>query len=197
MKSYPDSIKHLIEEFSRFPGIGKKTAQRLVFHILKAPDEYAVHFSEALMDMKMKIINCSLCGGITEQDPCNICSDIKRDETLICVVEDSSNVFALEKTNSFRGLYHVLGGILSPLEGVGPQDLNLNSLLDRVKPQGEVVIATNPSIEGDATALYILKILKDKNIKITRLARGLPVGGALEFTDEATLLQALEGRTAL
>lgn len=197
MKSYPDSIRHLIEEFSRFPGIGKKTAQRLVFHILKAPDEYAVHFSEALMDMKMKIINCSLCGGITEQDPCNICSDNKRDETLICVVEDSSDVFTIEKTNSFRGLYHVLGGLLSPLEGVGPQDLNLNSLLDRVKPQGEVVIATNPSIEGDATALYILKILKDKNIKITRLARGLPVGGALEFTDEATLLQAMEGRTAL
>lgn len=197
MKSYPDSIRHLIEEFSRFPGIGKKTAQRLVFHILKAPDEYAVHFSEALMDMKMKIINCSLCCGITEQDPCNICSDNKRDETLICVVEDSSDVFTIEKTNSFRGLYHVLGGLLSPLEGVGPQDLNLNSLLDRVKPQGEVVIATNPSIEGDATALYILKILKDKNIKITRLARGLPVGGALEFTDEATLLQAMEGRTAL
>jgi len=197
MKSFPDSINHLIEEFTRFPGIGRKTAQRLVFHILKAPDEYAVHFSEALMDMKMKIINCSQCGSITEEDPCLICSDNTRNQNIICVVEDSTNVFAFEKTNSYRGLYHVLGGLLSPLDGVGPNELNINSLIDRIKPEGELVIATNPSIEGDATALYISKILKDKNYKITRLARGIPVGGALEYTDEATLLQALEGRIAL
>lgn len=195
MGSIPESINCLIDEFSRFPGIGRKTAQRMAFHVLKSPNEQAVHLAEAVMDMKTKIFFCSLCGGITEQDPCFICSDSKRDSSIFCVVEEAADIYAFEKTNSFRGLYHVLGGVLSPLDGIGPDDLNLNSLLDRINPGNEVIIATNPSIEGDATALFIAKLLKDKDIMVTRLARGIPVGGDLEYTDDATLMQAMEGRT--
>lgn len=195
MSSIPESINRLIDEFTKFPGIGRKTAQRMAFYVLKSPNEQAVLLAEAIMDMKTKILFCSICGGITEKDPCYICTDTKRDASIFCVVEEGADIYAFEKTNSFRGLYHVLGGVLSPLDGIGPDDLNLNSLFNRVKPGNEVIIATNPSIEGDATALFIAKLFSDKNITVTRLARGLPVGSDLEYTDDATLMQAMEGRT--
>ncbi|MBC8346692.1 MAG: recombination protein RecR [Candidatus Marinimicrobia bacterium] len=193
----PDSINRLIEEFSRFPGIGRKTAQRMVFHVLKSPNDHAVELAEAVMDMKTKIRFCAICNGITEEDPCRICTNPKRDQSSICIVEDAADIYTFEKTNAFQGVYHVLGGILSPLDGIGPEDLNLNSLIDRVKPGNEVIIATNPTIEGEATSLYIAKLLKDKQVKVTRLARGLPMGGDLEYIDDATIFRAIEGRTVL
>ncbi len=197
MGAVPQSINRLIEEFSRFPGIGRKTAQRMAFHVLKSTHQDSAHLAEAVMDVKTKILFCSHCGGITEEDPCSICSDGKRDPQLLCIVEEAADIYAFEKTNSFRGIYHVLGGVLSPLDGIGPDDLNIDKLLQRVRPQQEVIIATNPSIEGDATALYLAKLLKDKSVKVTRLARGIPVGGDLEYTDDATLIRAMEGRTSL
>lgn len=197
MGSIPDSLYRLIDEFSRFPGIGKKTAQRMAYQVLKYSNAEAVSLAQAVMDLKTKILTCSLCGGITEQDPCYICSDAKRDRSIICIVEESDDIYAFEKTNTYRGLYHVLGGVLSPLDGVGPDELNLDTLLKRLEGITEVVLAVNPSIEGEATALYIGKLLTGKGIKVTRLARGLPVGGDLEFTDDATLIWALEGRTLL
>ena len=147
--------------------------------------------------MKQKIRFCSICNGITENDPCNICSNVKRDQSSICIVEQASDVYTFEKTNSYHGVYHVLGGVLSPLDGVGPDDLSIKSLIGRVKPDYEVVIATNPSIEGEATSLYIARVLKEKSVKVTRLARGLPMGGDLEYLDEATLMRAMEGRTII
>lgn len=197
MGSIPDSLYRLIDEFSRFPGIGKKTAQRMAYQVLKYSNAEAVSLAQAVMDLKTKILTCSLCGGITEQDPCHTCSDTKRDRSIICIVEESDDIYVFEKTNTYRGLYHVLGGVLSPLDGVGPDELNLDTLLKRLEGVIEVVLAVNPSIEGEATALYIGKLLTGKGIKVTRLARGLPVGGDLEFIDDATLVQALEGRTLL
>ena len=197
MSTIPDSIPRLIEEFSRFPGIGKKTAQRMVFHVLKAPNDHAVELAQAVMDMKTKIRFCSICNGITEEDPCRICTNPKRDQSSICIVEDAADIYTFEKTNAFQGVYHVLGGVLSPLDGIGPEDLNLDSLLDRTQSGYEVIIATNPTIEGEATSLYIAKLLKGKEVKVTRLARGLPMGGDLEYIDDATILRAMEGRTAL
>lgn len=197
MGSIPESINKLIEAFTRFPGVGRKTAQRMAFHLLNSSNEQAIDLAQAIMDMKTKIQFCSLCGGITEEDPCFICSDVKRDDSIICIVEDAADIYVFEKANIFRGLYHVLGGVLSPLDGVGPDDLNINSLLKRIKKGSEVVIATNPSIEGETTALYIAKLLKDKDVKVTRLARGIPVGGELEYIDDATIHRAMEGRTEL
>ncbi|MDP6340015.1 MAG: recombination mediator RecR [Candidatus Marinimicrobia bacterium] len=197
MGSIPDSINRLIEEFSRFPGIGRKTAQRMAFYVLKSPNDQAVHLAEAVMDMKTKIKVCSICSGITEDDPCRICSDPKRDRTSICIVEDSADIYHFEKSNAFQGVYHVLGGVLSPLDGIGPDDLNFTELLDRIQPGYEAIIATNPSIEGEATSLYIAKVLNGKDVKVTRLARGLPMGSDLEYTDDATLMRAMEGRTDL
>ena len=193
----PTSVEKLINAFSRFPGIGKKTAQRMAFHILKSNNEEAVQLAQAVMDVKTNILSCSICGGITEDDPCSICSDSKRRDDLLCIIEEASDIYAFEKTNSFRGKYHVLGGVLSPLDGIGPDDLNINRLMDRANEDMEVILATNASVEGEATALYIGKLLKEKGIKSTRLARGLPVGGALEYIDEATLIRAIEGRVAL
>ncbi len=197
MRSIPDSINRLIEEFSRFPGIGRKTAQRMAFHVLKSPNDQAVHLAEAVMDMKTKIKSCAVCNGITEDDPCRICSDPKRDQSSICIVEDAGDIYTFEKSNSFQGLYHVLGGVLSPLDGIGPDDLNITELLERTQPGYELIIATNPSIEGEATSLYIAKLFNGKDVKVTRLARGLPMGGDLEYVDDATLIRAMEGRTAL
>ncbi len=197
MTLIPDSVEKLIEEFSKFPGIGKKTAQRMSFYVLKSQNEQIAQMAEALLNVKTKIIFCSICGGITEQDPCRICSDTKRHKDLICVVEDASDIFAFERTNRFNGVYHVLGGVLSPLDGIGPDDLNIDGLIQRVQDGMEIVIATNPSIEGDTTALYLGKVLQDKDIRVTRLARGLPVGSDLEYTDDATLIRAMEGRTSL
>ena len=197
MRSIPDSIVRLIEEFSRFPGIGRKTAQRMAFHVLKSPNDQAVQLAQSVMDMKTKIQFCSVCHGITEEDPCGICTDPKRDQSSICIVEDAADVYTFEKSNAFQGVYHVLGGVLSPLDGIGPDDLHINGLIDRAKPGTEVVIATNPSIEGEATSLYIAKLLKGKSVKVTRLARGLPMGGDLEYIDDATIIRAMEGRTAI
>ncbi|HBN46045.1 MAG TPA: recombination mediator RecR [Candidatus Marinimicrobia bacterium] len=193
----PPPVEKLIDAFAKFPGIGKKTAQRMAFHVLKSNNEQAVHLAEAVMDVKSKILMCSMCGGITVDDPCAICLDSKRREDLLCIVEEPSDIYAFEKTNSYRGKYHVLGGVLSPLDGIGPDDLTIDQLMSRVNSDMEVILATNPSVEGEATALYIGKLLKEKGIKSSRLARGLPVGGDLEYIDEATLIRAIEGRVAL
>ena len=197
MRSLPDTANRLIDEFSRLPGIGKKTAQRLAFHIMKSKEDSANRLSEALIDVKTKVRRCSVCAGITEDDPCSICTDPKRDENMLCVVEEAPDIYAFERTNSFNGKYHVLGGVLSPLDGIGPDDLNFKSLMKRLQEGMEIVIATNPSVEGETTSLYLAKILSDLNVKVTRLARGLPVGGNLEYTDEATLIRAMEGRTLI
>lgn len=197
MNTIPKSIVRLIEEFSRFPGIGRKTAQRMAFHVLNASNDQAVQLSQSVMDMKTKIKFCSVCNGITEEYSCTICLDPKRDQKSICIVEDSADIYTFEKTNAFQGVYHVLGGVLSPLDGIGPEDLNIKSLLSRIEPGCEVVLATNPSIEGEATSLYIAKLLKKDSIKVTRLARGLPMGGDLEYIDEATIMRAIEGRTSI
>ncbi len=197
MQAFPDSANRLIEEFSQLPGIGKKTAQRLAFHLLKSESKKAYRLADALKEIKIKVRSCTICDGITEENPCKICSDIRRDNSILCIVEDAPDIYAFEKTNSFRGKYHVLGGALSPLDGIGPDELNINKLLERIEPGMEIVIATNPSVEGETTALYLAKILSDENVKVTRLARGIPVGGDLEYTDEATLIRAMEGRTLI
>ena len=159
MESTPESINRLIEEFSRFPGIGRKTAQRMTFHLLNAQSNQALQLAEAVMNMKTKVQLCSECSGITEKDPCWICANPKRDHASICIVENAADIYSIEKTNAFHGVYHVLGGVLSPLDGIGPDDLNIKSLVERAKQGYEVIIATNPSIEGEATSLYIAKLL--------------------------------------
>ena len=197
MESYPQSVERLISEFAKFPGIGKKTAQRIAFHILMSNNEHSAHLAQAVMDVKTKILLCSACGGITEDDPCHICSDPKRDKNLICIVEDPADIYAFERMGIFRGLYHVLGGVISPLDGIGPDSLTIDRLLTRIQEGMEIILATNASIEGDTTALYLGKILNGKGVEVTRLARGIPVGGELEYIDEATLQRAIEGRTQL
>jgi recombination protein RecR len=197
MGSFPDSVQHLIDRFARFPGIGKKTAQRMAFNVMKYNKVEAAELAESIMNVKTKIHYCTICGGITEDDPCNICTDPKRNQDMICVVENPQDIFIFESSSSYKGVYHVLGGVISPLDGIGPDDLNLNKLIDRVNDDSEIILATNPSVEGDTTALYIHKVFSGKNVQITRLARGIPVGSAIEYTDEATLIRALEGRTSL
>lgn len=197
MESYPQSVERLISEFAKFPGIGKKTAQRMAFHILMSNNEHSAHLAQAVMDVKTKILLCSACGGITEEDPCHICSDPRRDKNLICIVEDPADIYAFERMGIFRGLYHVLGGVISPLDGIGPDSLTIDRLLTRIQEGMEIILATNASIEGDTTALYLGKILNKKGVEVTRLARGIPVGGELEYIDEATLQKAIEGRTQL
>ena len=197
MESYPQSVERLISEFAKFPGIGKKTAQRMAFHVLMSNNEHSAHLAQAVMDVKTKILLCSSCGGITEDDPCHICSDPKRDKNLICVVEDPADIYAFERMGIFRGLYHVLGGVISPLDGIGPDSLTIDRLLTRIQEGMEIILATNASIEGDTTALYLGKLLNGKGVEVTRLARGIPVGGELEYIDEATLQRAIEGRTQL
>lgn len=197
MNSFPESINDLIEEFSRLPGIGRKTAQRLTFYILKQNTDKVNLLSNALSSVKLRIKDCSICHGISEKDYCSICLDSRRDKNVLCIVENPQDVFVFEKTNSFKGMYHVLGGVLSPLDGIGPEDLNISSLLLRIQSGMEVVLATNSSVEGDTTSLYLTKILEEKDVKVTRLARGLPVGGDLDYIDEATLIRAMEGRTSV
>ena len=197
MESYPQSVERLISEFAKFPGIGKKTAQRMAFHILMSNNEHSAHLAQAVMDVKTKILLCSACGGITEDDPCHICSDPRRDKNVICIVEDPADIYAFERMGIFRGLYHVLGGVISPLDGIGPDSLTIDRLLTRIQEGMEIILATNASIEGDTTALYLGKILNEKGVEVTRLARGIPVGGELEYVDEATLQRAMEGRTQL
>jgi recombination protein RecR len=199
-----DSLERLVEEFSKLPGIGKKTAQRMAFYILKNKKEAAEALAQALLDVKEKVHYCSICFNITEEDPCSICKDEKRERSIICVVEEANDVVALEKTNQYKGLFHVLGGVLSPLDGIGPDDLKIKELLLRLKgPKDsasrekqvkEVILATNPNTEGEATAIYLSKLIKPLGVKVTRIARGLPAGGDLEYADQVTLANAIEGR---
>tara|TARA_S200000501_G_C20791108_1_gene729565 strand:- start:521 stop:1114 length:594 start_codon:yes stop_codon:yes gene_type:complete len=197
MHSLPDSAIRLIDEFAKLPGIGRKTAQRLAFHLLSSNSSDVYKLSESLKEIKVKIKTCSICHGITENDPCKICKDSKREDNLLCVVESPYDVFVFEKINAFKGKYHVLGGALSPLDGVGPDDLNIGTLINRLTEVTEILIATNPSVEGETTALYISKILNKKKISVTKLARGVPVGSDLEYVDEATLIRAIEGRISV
>jgi recombination protein RecR len=193
-----EALQQLIEEFARLPGIGRKTAQRLALYILKQPREEVVKMAKALVNVKDRIRYCSTCWNITEVDPCPICASPKRDRSVLCVVEEPNDVIAIEKTNEFKGLYHVLGGSLSPLDGIGPDDLKIRELLQRIGGEvQEVILALNPNVEGEATTLYLTKLLKPLGVMVTRIARGIPVGGDLEFADEATLTRALEGRIAL
>ena len=194
MTFIPPSLEKVIEEFSRFPGVGKKTAQRLGLHVLKSSRENMMSLAQALIDVKEKIKTCELCHNISETTPCPLCLDSKRDKTVLCVVEDSSDIMLIEKTG-YNGLYHVLGGTISPLEGIGPEHIFIDDLLNKSDKFKEIIISTNAGIDGDTTALYIQKLLSDKDIQITRLARGLPVGGQLEYVDEATLAKAIENRT--
>ena len=197
MKSLPKSANRLIQEFSNLPGIGRKTAQRLTFHILKSDVESVTELSRALIHVKERVHNCTICNGITEQSICSICEDTDRDENIICVVENSYDIIVFEKTNGFRGKYHVLGGTLSPLDGIGPEELSIDSLLKRVHDGMEVVLATNSNVEGETTALYLTKILSKKQIVLSRLARGIPIGSDLGYMDSATLVRAMEGRTSV
>jgi recombination protein RecR len=200
MQLLVEPVARLIEEFSRLPGIGPKTAARLVFYLLRAPEEQAQALSDALRDLRERIRFCSICYNITDADPCAICSDEGRDRTTICVVEEPLDVVAIERTREYRGLYHVLHGTLSPVEGIGPDDLHIADLLPRLKttpPVREVIVATNPNMEGESTAMYIARQLSGTSIRLTRLARGLPVGGDLEYADQVTLGRALSGRQAM
>ncbi len=196
--SLPESIQSLVTALERLPGIGPKSASRLAFYLLRAPDEVAQDLSSALANLKAKTAFCSECFNITDagRERCEICESEKRDASLLCVVEEALDVLALERTGGFHGKYHVLQGVLSPIEGIGPDDLKIKQLVERVARGGvkEVIIATNPSMEGDATALYLRQVLEPIGVKVTRLARGLPVGGDLEYADQNTLLRALAGR---
>jgi len=194
MAGIPDVITNVERIFSKFPGIGRKSARRIAFYLLDKKREDVLEVAKAIVDLKDKIEHCTICNHITEHSPCDICASSKRDDSIICVVEDSLDVIALEKSVSYRGKYHVLGGLISPLDGIGPDDLAIDSLLSRLGPVKEIIFAINPSVEGDTTSFYLTRLLKDKPIKITRLARGIPIGGDLEYTDEATLARAIEGR---
>src|SRR3989338_4728482 len=196
----PKSIQNLINEFSKLPGIGPKTASRLAFYLLKQPDVDVVGFSNAIANIQKGIVFCTTCHNMSETDPCKICSDDKRNKNMICIVEDPLDAVAMSQIQEFNGVYHVLGGVISPLDGIGPEQLKINELLDRLlvtnEPK-EIIIATNPSLEGEATAMYISRKLKEpkfQHIKITRIGRGLPMGADLEYADEYTLSKALEGR---
>ncbi|HWP47114.1 MAG TPA: recombination mediator RecR [Candidatus Limnocylindrales bacterium] len=193
---YTESVAKLIDELVKLPGIGEKTAQRLTFFLLKMPVEDVRRLAKALIDLKEKIGYCSECGNLTEKELCNICSDPRRDRKVICVVEEPNDLLAIEKTGGYKGVYHVLMGSLSPLEGVGPDDIQIKSLLNRIQRESrnEIILATNPNVEGEATAMYISRLLKPLGIKITRIAHGIPVGGDLEYADEVTMARALEGR---
>ncbi len=194
--STPEPIQRLIEAFHRLPGIGPKSAQRLAYHVLRAPEQEAAALAEALLDVKHRIRLCSTCMNITESDPCGLCTDDRRDRTTICVVEQALDVLAIERSGGYKGLYHVLHGVLNPMDGVGPEDIHVRELVVRLQSgeAHEVIMATNPSLEGEATAMYIQRLIGPAGVKVTRLARGLPSGADLEYTDDITLARALEGR---
>ncbi|MDN3497366.1 recombination mediator RecR [Planococcus sp. APC 4015] len=196
---YDGIVQDLIDEFGRLPGIGPKSAQRITFHILQTPNFDVAHLSELLRDVRERVKFCDVCGNVSEQDRCSICRDPRRNETLICVVEDAKDVAAIERTREFRGLYHVLGGAISPIAGIGPDDLRITELMRRLADGTvqEVIIATNPNLEGEATATYLSRLLRTLEIAVTRLASGLPVGGDLEYADEVTLGRAFEGRRSI
>ena len=197
MRQYPKPLNKLINELSKLPGIGGKTAQRLAFHILALEESEATALANSIVNAKRSLHYCSVCGNLTDTDPCEICSDESRDRTKVCVVETPQDVIAMERIREFKGLYHVLHGAISPVEGIGPNDINLKSLITRLQQHDEIdeiIVATNPNIEGEATAMYIARLLKPSGIKVTRIAHGIPVGGHLEYADEVTLLKAMEGR---
>ena len=197
MRQYPKPLNKLINELSKLPGIGGKTAQRLAFHILALEESEATALANSIVNAKRSLHYCSVCGNLTDTDPCEICSDESRDRTKVCVVETPHDVIAMERIREFKGLYHVLHGAISPVEGIGPNDINLKSLITRLQQHDEIdeiIVATNPNIEGEATAMYIARLLKPSGIKVTRIAHGIPVGGDLEYADEVTLLKAMEGR---
>ena len=196
---YPEPISKLIDSFMKLPGIGPKTAQRLAFHVLDMKEDDVVQFAKALVDVKRELTYCSECGHITEQDPCYICQDKQRDRSVICVVEDDKDVIAMEKMREYKGLYHVLHGSISPMDGVGPEDINIPILINRLKDEEvkEIILAMNPNLEGESTAMYISRLVKPIGIKVTRLAQGLSVGGDLEYADEVTLSKAIAGRTEM
>jgi len=196
MQITSESVEALVEQFSRLPTIGRKTARRLVAFVLKMPRDEVELMASALIAVKDRVIHCSNCFTVTDTDPCPICNSDKRDSTTICVVEEPGDVTALERTHGFRGVYHVLGGVISPLDGIGPEDLRIRELIARVQDQSvvEVILGVNPNVEGDTTAYYISQLLRPFDIKISRLARGIPIGGNLEFADDATLGRALESR---
>ncbi|HEY2152040.1 MAG TPA: recombination mediator RecR [Vicinamibacterales bacterium] len=193
--SLPETLNRLIEELQRLPGIGPKGAQRLAFHMLKTPREQTDRLIDALREVKERVTYCSVCNNITDVDPCVYCSNDRRDATIICVVEEPQNVSAIEKTREFKGLYHVLMGAISPLQGIGPDDLKIKGLLARVSAGvSEIILATNPNVEGEATAIYLARLLKPLGVKVTRIAMGVPVGSDLDYADEVTMHRSLEGR---
>jgi len=216
MQFTSESVEALVEQFTKLPTIGRKTAQRLAAYVLKMPREEVVEIAKALVAVKDRVKYCSVCFNVTDHDPCSICTSSKRDSSIVCVVEEPNDVLALERTNEYRGVYHVLGGVISPLDGVGPDDLRIRELIARTQaapasdqinepgtayqptaPVKEFILAMNPNVEGDTTAYYIGQLLKPFNVQVTRIARGLPIGGDLEYADEATLSRALEGRINL
>ena len=196
MAYYPEPVARLIEALQGLPGIGPKTAQRLAFFMLKRPANEVRERADSLVAVKERIVSCSTCFNVTDQDPCRICSDPARDPAVLCIVEEPNDLLALERTGEFKGRYHVLLGALSPLDGIGPEDLKVRELLARLEQGGvdEIILATNPSVEGEATAIYLAKLLRPLGARVTRIARGLPVGGDLEYADEVTLSKAMEGR---
>lgn len=196
MSFYSAPVARLIDEFEKLPGIGHKTAQRLAFHVLNLSEEKVENLSDAIKEAKKRTRYCSICSNLTDVDPCAICSSNSREQSVICVVEDPRDVIAMERTREFKGLYHVLHGAISPMEGIGPEDIKIKELLARIRDGNvkEVILATNPNIEGEATAMYISKLIKPLGIKATRIAHGIPVGGDLEYADEVTLAKSLEGR---
>ena len=196
MKDYPEPVSRLIAELKELPGIGVKSAQRIAFHILRAGEEDAHHLARAIVDVKEKIVTCSVCNNVTDDDPCIYCSSPERNSRVMCVVEEPPNVVAIERTHEFKGRYHVLMGSLSPLSGIGPEQLKIQGLLTRLG-EGEVeevILATNPNVEGEATAIYLSKLIKPLGVKVTRIAMGIPVGSELDYADEVTMGRALEGR---
>lgn len=196
MDAYSDALGNLVDQLAKLPGIGRKSAQRLAFHILKKSDKEAKMLADAIVEAKEKIRYCSLCYNLTDQELCPICRNPHRDDSVICVVEDARDVIALERTNEFHGLYHVLHGAISPMDGIGPEQLKIKELLERLQahPAKEIILATNTSIEGEATAMYLSNLLKPLGLKVTRIAQGLPVGGDIQYADEVTLAKAFEGR---
>lgn len=189
-------LARLIDEFHKLPGIGPKSAQRLAYHLLRMPAADAQALAAAIIEVKERVTLCSICMNVTEVDPCRVCSDDRRERTIICVVEEPLDILALERSHSYHGLYHVLHGAISPMDGIGPEDLKITDLLQRLRSDEvrEIILATNPNLEGEATAMYLTRLLKPLGVKVTRLARGLPVGGDLEYADDVTLARALEGR---